>query len=212
MIVTSQGNKFTDDEFSEINETLRYKSLMNDYVYLFGRLWPYCGDNAETFISVWLNGRFCGTKEDDYEFADSDYDEPSSSIDLKVDNERNSGYAISDLPTRIDDRMKKALKDVLLNFGCNLDNSYLALGDSMINVDDLLNGRVNKQISDEDIKQMQQARNIHLMGQDEKRQALQGFRQNKNSIWQKKYNQTPSKTGAEWHNMMYQEGRETKKK
>ena len=212
--VTDHGIAFNEDDFYEITQYLSSRSLINDHIYLFGRLWPFMGPNAETYISLWLNGRFIGDNEDEYGYNeeedtwDSDYEETEKpQTQFKVDNSREGGWTLSYLPTEIDDRMIKAMVDALEGYSCHVDNSYLALGDSMVSVEALVNGEEKPEISQADMTKMQQARNIHLMGQEDKRNALQGFRQNKNAIWQQKYNQTPSKTGAEWHNMMYQENK-----
>lgn len=203
------GEEFDDYTISCVKEYYDDATLLNKCAYLFGRIWPWCGDESETFMSIWLNGRFWS--EDDYEEYYSNIDDDNEDdVEMNISDYDEYGdevYEGSRLPKRLSRDVIEALVKVAKEFDIDdLENTYLCIGDTNITLFDLYYGKENVEVSQEDERESENQRNIHLMNQQDKRNALQNFRQNKNAIWQQKYNQTPSKTGAEWHNMMYQEG------
>lgn len=201
--------EFDDYTISCVKEYYDDATLLNKCAYLFGRMWPWAGDDSETFMSIWLNGRFWS--EDDYEEYYSNIDgDNEDGVEMNISDYDEFGdevYEGSRLPKRLSRDVIEALIKVAKEYGIDdLENTYLCIGDTNITLFDLYYGKENVEVSQEDERESENQRNIHLMNQQDKRNALQNFRQNKNAIWQQKYNQTPSKTGAEWHNMMYQEG------
>lgn len=205
------GEEFDGYTISCVKEYYDDANMLNKCAYLFGRMWPWCGEESETFISIWLNGRFYSYSEDDDEEYYSNIDgDNEDGVEMNISDYDEFGdevYEGSRLPKRLSRDVIETLVKVAREYGIDdLEKTYLCIGDTNITLFDLYYGKEKVEVSQEDERESANQRNIHLMNQQDKRNALQNFRQNKNAIWQQKYNQTPSKTGAEWHNMMYQEG------
>ena len=209
----SNGDEIRDCDFENAYYYLEGdgKYDVGDYCKNYGRVWVNAGRNYETYVSLWLNSR-----DDDYDDGDGYWDEEYNDDDdenmFHVTNDTEEGNSMDYVPKSLSSDQLNAIKQVLDHFQVEYDNSYVVIGERIFPFLRLWNGDETIQITQADIDAMNDAKAKHNLPPQQKWQSTENFRQNRDKQLGKKLTMSNGKEipMAQYHNMIYQEGKNKK--
>lgn len=185
------GEEIDWDTIEDIYYYLNDEDL-NSYISFCGRVWVEVGDNYESYISLWLNTRPLADKDEDWDWMDMENGKPTTSMgtqDMQFDVKQannDSSNMISHVPSSLSEYDIKLLAEVFKHFNCDLNNSFVAIGNTILPIMDLLQGKKQMIYTKDDEKKFQQANILHNEDPKTKWEHTQDFRNSRDEQLGKK--------------------------